>query len=476
MKILTTPAKGIKWITAAVIFAVMLLYSGVMDVTGYPWDASYYWTTADPVVFEGGFHILNFPATFRGYLLPTLVTVAKYLMVMANHGMWGWRVLIALMVSVLFSFVFPTIFSRKEETAISFFRTLLSFAVFLLIWGYYAQFPLSDIPTAFFLCSAAALLMLLAREEGALWRLLIEGICCGWCLYAAYNTRVATLYGIVFLLAAGVIRGWKEKRRLLLTAAALLIGFFLAAIPQMMINYHHVGDASPKVHTDLNSGYDHDLITQQVFWGIEYPRYAAYIGEEPEIPYGAAYFNDPTGEEILSREGLTSEEFRISDFFHLLGKYPLDMIGIYARHLISVLTPTYTTEPYITEIRTEKGALVSFSILLWMLAALAVIYEVREKRLTLPKLLFFAGLCIPSLLQMAGAPETRFFLTIYLLAYYGVLAAIDYPRLWRETEGRRITTVISMAVVYILWIAIIGTLLASYQDATLLLHDRIHGV
>lgn len=470
---LSTPSKWWKWLTAATVFLVMLLVSARLNVTGFPWDSSYYLNIADPVVFEGGFHLLNYPATYRGYLFPTIVAVFKYVAIVNNHGLWGWRILIALMLAIFLAFVLPELFSIRIDTAIRFLRTMLCFAVILWIWGYYFQHPLSDLPAAFFLCAGAALLKRLTKDGTHRILFCVLALCAGWLFYAAYNTRIAMLFGTVPLLVLFAVRMRKEWRKLLLALVLLFFGATIAAFPQVLLNHQYVGGYSPKVYTDLNNEYDHDLVTQQIYWGIEYPRYGAYIGDPEVLPYGATYYLDPAGIEMLEREGLTSENFALSDFGRLLQKYPLDMVALYMRHLISVMTPTYTTEPYITEMYTEKGLLITCSILIWMLSFLAVRYGLKEKRIGWMTVLGFLSLCLPSLLQMAGAPETRFFLLLYLFAYFGVFTVTDYRRLWAETKGKRGMIAVGMIVIYCLWVAIVGSMLSLYQHEVLLIHDRL---
>ena len=145
---------NLQYIATILIFALCLIFSHIQNITDYPHDASYYWTIADSVMSSGTFNILDYPETFRGYFFPLLVFLFKTLF----HGVWGWRVLIAAMVSITFGLLLPQIEGHRVCNVDKLLRSFIVALVFLYVWGNFIQFPLSDFPAIFFLLCSVVLL------------------------------------------------------------------------------------------------------------------------------------------------------------------------------------------------------------------------------------------------------------------------------------------------------------------------------
>lgn len=57
-------------------FLAVMAYLTFRNVTVFHHDALSYWTLAEPV-FQDGLHLMNYPESFRGYLLPVLLYVVR---------------------------------------------------------------------------------------------------------------------------------------------------------------------------------------------------------------------------------------------------------------------------------------------------------------------------------------------------------------------------------------------------------------
>ncbi len=113
------------------------------------------------------------------------------------------------------------------------------------------------------------------------------------------------------------------------------------SLPQCAINMKYVGTFSPKVYTNQLQNYQADLSTMQVMWGLEADRYETYIGDMNIYSSPSVYFDDVVGTEILKREIPFNNGFSPREVVKLFFDYPIDMMGIYIRHLISLLTPVW---------------------------------------------------------------------------------------------------------------------------------------
>lgn len=454
-----------------IIAAALMTFSFFKNITIFPQDAYNYWHGADSV-FENGFNILYFPSTFRGYLFQFLVGMIKHIVIgLGIPDYWGWRFLMSVMISGLLVYVFPTIFKNTSPIGWTAYLTNAIFILILIIfWGDFIQYPLSDLPACFFLIAGIAALVWVKDKPNHIHKT-IGGIIAGALLYAAYNTRVAFLYGILIAIIVFAIYILREKSyRNFLVLISLIIGMFLTAAPQMMINHKYVGSWSPKVYTESFTGYQKRLEELQVFWGLYYPRYETYLGNDEDYPGPSVYFGDPIGKKIIEIEGITEEEFSYTTIIKLFLKYPLDIGGLYIRHLISLMTPIFN-QAFITDLHTGKGIFISLAIILWMIAAVDILLNCKNKFdfLTLCMLI---AMVFPALLQLAGAPELRFFLMVYLLLYYYVSNLIDYKKLFQSFRRRWMPITIVCAAVYFMWISYIGMLLSFNRETTFLINDN----
>ena len=455
----------LKWILFFLLFTLTLVYSYLRNVSEYPWDSQYYWTVADGVINDG-FHILNFPETFRGYFFPLLVSVFKKLF----HGVWGWRVLSSLGISACFAFSLPNLLRRRNIDSLrEFVGILIAYGVFMWVWGDFSQYPLSDIFASIFLVSAASLLALMSEKNIKIYFYILGGGTVGALLYASYNTRAAYLYGIIAVLLLFILFNRKKKKELVIGMITVFIGMLILALPQCIINKHYTDRFSPKVFSEQLFNYDQDLQTMQVFIGLTNSKYDTFIGDEQLYSSPGVVYTDPAGVEILRREAIDGVNFRITDVFKLVTKYPLDMLGIYVRHAISLLTPS-TNEAYITNIYNGKSLLATASIIIWIVAGGAILNSIKKIN---KRCLWVLAVFLPSFLQLFGQTELRFFLTVYMVSYVYVFAVIDYNELWSSIKDRWLSVLIGVVAIYVLWISLYGSILADNSQKTFLIGDSL---
>ena len=452
------------WALFLVILISSIIYAGLVNIRDYPYDAGYYWTTADPV-FENGFDIRAFPRTFRGYLFPVLVGALKQFL----PGCWGWRLLAAVLVSVCFAFSLPFVLKgRRLDSFAETARMFLAYLMMMCIWRDLLQYPLSDFPAVFFLISDAALIRWMVGKKLS-GRLLLTALVSGILLYAAYNTRIAYLFGGLVLTAVYVIMDHSSLKKILPVLLAMLAGAAAAALPQSMINKQYAGDLLPVVHTEFHRSTG-NLQTSQVFNGLNYSKYETYAGEDAEYyPKAKVYFEDPVGKEILRRRNLSADRFSITTVLKLFWEYPLDMAGIYVRHLIMLMTPVYQWI-YISDLYTDKSLLLICSILIWILAFLGLL-DARDNHGFSKNALWSLAVCIPAFLQTAGMPETRFFLAVHVLCYGWIFVGIDFASLWKRIRKQWLQVLVSTLLIMMLWITVYGNVLSNNQARTMVIRD-----
>ena len=241
-----------------VVFTIKMITNPIIP---YPHDGTYYWTIGDSM-FDGGFNVLNYPETFRGYFFPLLVEVFKNVSsvgVLNNIG--GWNLLIGLLVALTFSYELPLLFlNRGINSFKEMLCSVLTCILFLYIWGDFISYPLSDFPAFTFILIGVNSLRVCDFETTGSFTKILRCIVTGMGLSAAYNIRAAYLFGVIVLL---IVFTWNQiknrKRDFLIGLVAILLGAFIVALPQCMINKKYVGSFTPKVFTEQYNDYSKSI-------------------------------------------------------------------------------------------------------------------------------------------------------------------------------------------------------------------------
>ena len=82
-------------------------------------------------------------------------------------------------------------------------------------------------------------------------------------------------------------------------------------------------------------------------------------------------------------------------------------------------------------------------------------------------------LVLPSVLQLAGAPELRFFIPIYLLLYVYVVQLVDYKALFLYCKEHWFVISTLALIIICLWLTILGDVLSFNRERKLIINDRV---
>jgi len=479
-KVLLNSGKPFKGRLAVVcfLFVIFLLYARICNIREYVYDSVYYWTIADSMLANGHFDLFAFPETFRGYVLPVILLFVKSVGRLFGSEIMGFWIFTSILMAVTLGILLPGLFDYNIDSPKKAIRVSLMAIPVLYFWGNFLQYPLSDAAAMSFMCAGIFFFKQCITRENKIYLLALYASISGFCFYAAYNMRVVYLYGIIcalitYLFFYGVKKpeNWK---RCVVSIFAGIIGCAVLAVPQMMINFHWTGQATPRILTEQL--YSKTLQMVQVHMGIYSSRLEGYIGNRIYFPGDAVHYIDIAGQEILARENISLETFSLMDFIRLFLKYPLDFCGIYTRHLVSLLTPIYG-ETYINELYTSKALRIILSILLWITGSLGVIARIvhKEKDVIRRKAVnIIIPLCImlPCFLQLFAGPEIRFFINVHFMLYYFVCCCMDYKQLWSFIKKNVIPILIPVVVIIFAWLSIIGDILGKNSYRVQLIHDK----
>lgn len=445
-------------------FGVLMLLSAWLSIDCYCYDAEYYWEIGRKAVEDGVFRLSNYPQTFRGCYLPIIIVFLRHLL---GDVCWAWRIFINLLVSIEFAIILPMVFDDALIGKRKIIRSSISLSIFIWLWGNYLQYPLSDF-VAFFCFTAAVVLMKKAAHREKVLYIIFEGTACGAFLYLAYNTRVIFLWGGLVLILSAALYLLKSNgiKRLMLIMLAVGIAIVITALPQMIVNQNKEGVASPRVYTE-NLDNDTKLEYQQIFWGIKYPRYETTLNFEvwgkPQM-----FWMDSAGAELINRRNINEDTFKLKQYLGLWLRNPVDMVAIYTRHFVSASTPIFM-QVLVTDLHKDRTAILAAIITLWFISGVAVIENIKHRKVH--GAVWIIPIVLPSLMQMLGAVEIRFFLPIYVLLIYYVCTVVDYRDLNNKTKNKRLELIVAYAVVFLLWNALYSDLLAMNCDAVFLINE-----
>ena len=472
--------RKMKWCVIGILFINCVLLSVFFHIDVYFYDSGYYWSVADPVYTGKGFNLLSFPETYRGCLFPLLVLVSKIVF----RGFWGWRIISAIMVTLIFGVFCPRLLKFHISSVKDGIKVIIAELICFYFWGYFFQFPLSDLPATFFLIAGVFCIVVLQESfrEGLLsdnivlsqWiKVIGMGGIAGVCFYAAYNCRVAFAYGALLCVIIFSIRLIKEKktRQLICVIVGGIFGALVISYPQCAINLHNLGKFSPKVYTEAYTGYGANLQSTQVLWGLMYPRYETYVGDVNEYGAGGVYFIDKIGNRIIAVEGISAENFKITDVFWIFIKHPFDTIGIYTRHLVALVTPAWN-QVYITDIFNNKSLILTVNIVVWFILGIGICRK-GANIFNTANIGYVFSIILPAFLQMFGAPELRFFFPVYVMLYSSVCMKTNLSDVGSYVRKNWFVTVVVSAIIIALWVTVFGDTLAMNKEMTLLINDNM---
>lgn len=343
--------------------------------------------------------------------------------------------------------------------------------VWLFFWIDYLVLSLSDFP-ALFLCGVFAYCLLMLEEPGGSdargkVRTALIAFSAGLCAYGAYNVRAVYGYGIIATIAIFI---WRNRRKdyKLLVAIALIMGVALAAIPQVEVNRINDNTYLPLVPTWNYSSAD--LKNVQLSMGLRLDRYETYVGTDPTQKPNMC-FEDSAGIELSQREGLTGG-VSLGELALLTAKYPLDIVSIYGKHLVNYLTVLWN-HCYIYDIRVNTFGIVVANMLLWIVSILAVVSATggQASAWLKERCWIQQPFILVCLFMIPGAPEVRFFISLYTLMYGFLAYGLDVDWFRGCVRAHPARYLIAALVLLCVWATVVGGTLASNGDGVVLFNN-----
>lgn len=395
----------------AIAFVGMLIDALLQGDKPFYYDSGSYWSLGNAFFYHHHFSLLNFNSPLRGYLWPL---IDHGLQVIATALGWQASSLAKLFNALMFALIATVLVPWFAEIAWpqwrwGIVRRLLLAVALLVFWGGYLSYPLSDFPALMFVMLA---FVSVSRPESGIW-MTIAGVAAG----AALDIRPSYLLLAPILVALAAwswieARGRASTRRRTMCMGLLVVGFVVVSVPQSLATHRHFGLWSPIPGTAVN------LTGVQFTEGLKMQRYETYVGGKESGPQ--MRYEDADGERLLATQP-GDEVSSSSQYLKLVLSHPLEMAGVFARHVINGLDQRYST-PYVEHL--DNGSHKWFRIvnlLIIFLALLRVLWPASRRRLGPTQWRYPLAVLLCCLTAVPSAMETRYFLPIYLLAYVLVL-------------------------------------------------------
>jgi hypothetical protein len=382
-------------------------------------DAEHYWNLGNSYFKSGSFSLYNFETTFRGYSLPLILGFLRFVAKAIHIEEFRlFHLFNAVITAAALIYVIPSLAKKIFSVDATVVGTALIVALFVLFWGGYLIYPLSD-TWSFFLAASAALATILALESSSGGKRLFLGLIAGAAVGLCLNIRPIyalslPVYILAIMLARGVVLNVKT-----LVLLPFIAGVFAALVPQAVLNAVQIGTANPLSHSG-------SLYVLQIFMGTAVQRHEC------------AYFMDTAGVSLLARNGIevlkptpegafyfdvSIENRSILEYIGMVLRHPVDFAALYIRHIFNGFT-VLRDNIYACNYRLYDTFLSLASLLL---AGLAIgLVCVASKIISSAKYKWFVlASVVPLLVIVPTAIEGRFFFPAQmwfymLLAFVGV--------------------------------------------------------
>jgi hypothetical protein len=374
-------------------------------------DAEHYWNLGSSYFKSGSFSLYDFEATFRGYSLPLILGFIRYVAKAVHIEEFRlFHMVNAVITAVFLVYVIPNLARRVFTVDITVIATLLIVVLFLLFWGGYLIYPLSD-TWSFFLVAAAALASIRALESEALHRQLVLGLVAGLAVGLCLNVR--PIYAVslpVFIVAILLARGITPTVKVLVLVS-FVCGTIAALMPQSLLNAVQIGTANPLSHSGT-------LYILQIFMGVAVQRHEC------------AYFMDTSGVSLLALNGIkvltaspegafyfdiSIENRSILEYVKIVLTNPIDFMALYLRHIFNGII-VFRDNIYACNYRLYDSFLSLMSLLVAGIAiglicvAFKVVWSTRYK-------FFVLATVVPLLVIIPTSIEGRFFFPAQMWFY-----------------------------------------------------------
>lgn len=403
----------------------------------FVYDSGGYWFMRTLFIPHSKFRITNFDNPVRSYLFPLILFVVSRI---GRAFLDDQLRFLIICEAIVYSFFLTILIPKLVQTLIGRSLSYVYVWVFSLLavyfWRGYFYYPLTDIPALIFSCLAVYFSL---RYYRAWWGGFVIGIFLGASAVIRPSYQIIVIPFIWWLIIFYSCEARLTVKRTVIQTVIVMIGVISVYIPQIMINSSNFGTYSPFVQTQRVQGTD--LFTQQLIWGITVQKYETNIGDSYPIP-GVVFF-DGQGEKILTDLGLQNliyvpidevihaDPIPLKLYLDIVLKYPIEFVWIYARHLFNGLDLRFDT-PYLTDVFASSyfRQLLNYSI--WFLAINFVITDFKRIKRSWVKITPIFLLCLPSVLSIPTAIETRFMLPLHVLCYI-LVAFFVLPEVLRWT-------------------------------------------
>ena len=342
-----------------------------------------------------------------------------------------------------------------------FIGTVVFFILWLFFWLDYLVYSLSDFP-ALFCCSASVFCLLrierfIASEHHSMFYtvagLLLLGLVAGASAYASYNIRAVYLYGILASLIWWLCRNRRKGVYLMLSCTGIVIGVLIVAYPQMCVNKKYNDTYLPFVPTENYSTVD--LKNWQIAQGLTVDRYETFAGRD-SVQTPGMRFDDKAGISLEMKEK-ASDGISLTQLAELAFKYPLDIAGIYWRHLINYLTPVWR-QCYIIDLHVNTAWVALPGIVLWIIFFYQLfLIKMDQWRNWLKNeawaILPFISIC---LFMIPAAVEIRFFIAAYSIMYGYLVWRADFRKMLDHFRNHTVSVTLLLTIAFFFWISVMG--------------------
>lgn len=407
---------------AGVLSILVLHYVG--RIREYPYDAGVYWHEGSLYGLEK-FSIYNYNYPLRGYLFPLFTYAIRKL---AFEGLGTERKVFCVVTSLLYSFFFmillPQILKIMFEIIVPLWSRLIFTAVCIIMFRGMILYPLTDLFGLMCMCIAIYFYLMLMQDRVKKRAVrVLYAIGMGMALGGAYYVR--PVYLITWIAFAGIMlfEVIRTKKWILLFG---VIGIFLIAMPQVCINHKHFNTWSPMIQTQLHFG--ESLYLSQLEWGVSMQKYETNIDDTVEdIPAGMV-FEDLTGKEILEEGGGIDSYF---SYVRFCFRHLADMACIYLKHIFNGMDIVYPMI-YIKNVFCNRFVtqLINYTLIFFGIEGL--LFFIKKKCWNRLIVSMAVTYCLPILLVVPTAVETRFFVGAHIVLYLFGVAALTNRDWWNK--------------------------------------------
>lgn len=391
----------------------------------YRWDAGDYWYGMALSYNLDKFSIYNYNNPLRGYLYPLM---AYALHKLAYIGIGAERLNFFIATSILYTFCFmvliPKIIKLMFEIDISIPQRLIYSVICTIMFRGMILYPLTDLPGIMLVCLAIYFFLLLMKDKvKRKWMQVLYAGGIGVGLGGAYYVR--PVYLIVWLAFSGMAITYMIRTKKWTLSVALL-GMLIVAMPQICINKVHFNTYSPMIQTQ--SGVGKSLYLRQLEWGIYVQKYESNMDEAAKNIPAAMIYEDSIGTRLLEQNG---EIDSYLSYIKFCIRHFADMACIYLKHIFNGLDIVYP-DAYIKNVYCNRFMVQFFNYTLIFGGLEGLLFFIKRKMWNGWQVGLVITYCLPIMLVIPTAVETRFFVGAHLVLYLFAVITLINREWWRK--------------------------------------------